>query len=166
MFIALLIAGSQALQTPKPPDVVTTWHWKVEREWVAGDGPVVMAGDRVTVNFIARSPSGREVANTMRRGLTYTFIASPTGDAIGAALIGMHETGEREISANIDPPGVPPIVSSDEPLRIWIKIEKLTPRPGPAEARREPSRRERPALAAGPPARGSKDSRGPSRSGG
>lgn len=90
-----------------------------------GDGATVKTGDRVTFEFIASIPGGKELANTMKRGLPYTLIADSKGDALAAALVGMRETGEREATLTFEAPGIPGVVPADQPIVVWIKIDSL-----------------------------------------
>ncbi len=136
MLAACLVIAIQ----PSTPAENPAWQWKLQKEVKVGDGPAVALGDAVTIDFIATNEAGREVANTRKRGLTLTLRASDSGDVLAQALVGMRETGEREVLAMIDSPGVPPIVSSGEALRVWIKIVRLS-NPGRAAAQTAPAKK-------------------------
>lgn len=120
MLALVLQAPTVKADPPKPT-------WRISREIQPGDGRVIMEGDVVTFEFIARVPSGKEIANTYRRGLSFTLKADRKGGPLAGALVGMRETGEREVSATFGASGIPGVVPLDEPILIDIKIDSVKP---------------------------------------
>lgn len=97
--------------------------WRIKGELIKGDGPRIADGDVVTIEFTATLPSGKEIANTYKRGLSYTVRADRKGDFLSAAVFGMRETGEREVAVRLRDAGIPGIVPGDERIVVWIKID-------------------------------------------
>ncbi len=125
--LCLVVKLGAHAQGPPGPTVNAAASWSVVQEITRGDGITVASGDTVTFEFRAKLASGKIVANTVARGLAYTLKADQNGDALASALVGMHETGEREITLTYAFPGVPGIVPAGEPMLIWLKIDTVTP---------------------------------------
>ena len=120
-FAALVpFQGLKQVEEAKPVSQLVS-----KRDLRRGDGPTVAIGDVVTFEFIASVATGKEIANTYKRGLPFTLQADPKGEALSAALIGMRETGEREVAVIFGGPGIPGVVPSGERLIIWLKIDAV-----------------------------------------
>lgn len=100
----------------------------VARDIVKGNGPAVQVGDVVTVNFEVRAKNGKELADTVKRGLPYSFVFGDTrGPAMWSdALRGMSAGGERWCVVAPDKAygagGLPPVVPPDASLylHVWV----------------------------------------------
>ncbi len=116
-------SSSQAIvqdDGPKP-------RWSIKREVVKGDGNRIEEGDIVTIEFIATLNSGKEIANTYKRGLSYTIQADKKGDFLAEVVVGMRETGEREATVRLRSAGISGVVPGDEPILVWVKIDGFSP---------------------------------------
>jgi FKBP-type peptidyl-prolyl cis-trans isomerase len=120
-----IMCGLAFLLPTLPSHTVTT------KDIVVGLGETVQLGDRVTVQFEAKDERGRELANTLKRGLSYSFLL---GDRSlppfwTQGLSGMKKGGKRIVVAN--PPdaygvdGVPPVVGGGATLQITIELTQI-----------------------------------------
>lgn len=74
-----------------------------------GGSRKVVAGDRVTVHVVIKA-QGREIANTRRRGLAFTFLVGQNGVPayLNTGVIGLGERGRRQVHVG-DDAGNPPL---------------------------------------------------------
>ena len=120
MFIALVALGSMAHQAIQP--LLDSTH-----EITAGHGVAAAQGDLVTIEFIVRLQSGKEIANTIKRGLPYTLRITAADSLFATAVKGMQKTGEREVQITYPEPGIPGIAPASKPLTIWMKLIEIQP---------------------------------------
>lgn len=88
-------------------------------------------GDLVTFHFIVVDPSGKEVANTERRGLPYSIVlgARPASAVWADALLGLKPGEERVVmldSSRFGPAGVPPIVAPSMTLTARVRVLSIS----------------------------------------
>jgi peptidylprolyl isomerase len=125
----VLWASSLASQTP----VVPAQPQAEIEEIVLGTGQHAAPGFLVTVHFIVRDSAGREVANSERRGLPYTFEQGARGNDFWSRLAaGMRTGGERLVKLPAElafgSGGVPPIAPPGS-LEIRVKTLRVAPKP-------------------------------------
>lgn len=108
-----------------PPIVVEFLH--------PGTGVAAGAGDRVTVHFVVRNLEGRELANSLKRGMPFTVELDGMGSFWSTALDGLREGGKSRLKANTSvffgKKGVLPIIPSDIEIEAdltVVKIQKAT----------------------------------------
>ncbi len=114
-----------------------------------GQGPRVLPGDRVTFHFAVENESGREVANSEKRGLPYTLVYGDVGAGIVwvDVLGGVRQGSERLVSlpaeAVFGAAGVPPIFSATGNVRATIRVLRVVraSSAGASTASRIPRRR-------------------------
>ncbi|MCO5297867.1 MAG: FKBP-type peptidyl-prolyl cis-trans isomerase [Fimbriimonadaceae bacterium] len=102
----------------------------------APQAPRVNLGDRVTIHFTASLTDGRNLADSERRGLPYTFVVGtePLVRPFDLLVRGM-AVGEEKVSDVAEEEafgagGVPPIVPPHAALKVRIKLLRLV-RPAP-----------------------------------
>lgn len=101
------------------------------RELEEGDGKLAREGARITIEFVASTLQGRELANTEKRGLPYVFPYRHQTDVWTRMVKGMKVRGKRLVllfpEAAYGPKGVPGIVPPNEPLLVWLKMTSTVP---------------------------------------
>lgn len=88
-------------------------------------------GDLVTFHFVVVDPSGKEIANTERRGLPYSIVLGdrPASAVWAEALLGLKPGEERVVmldSSRFGPAGVPPIVAPSVTLTARVKVLSIS----------------------------------------
>jgi len=129
MIASLVAFGSIALQVTAPPKL------DYVKDLTPGAGVAAAAGDVATIEFIVRLQSGKEIANTLKRGLSYTFQITEDSNPFSVAAQGMRQAAEREVQFTYPEPGIPGIAPASVPLKVWIKLVSLKPGAGPSKAR-------------------------------
>jgi hypothetical protein len=117
-----------------------------------GEGLPLRIGDVASVRYAAKDGLGREIANSDKRGLAFTFeIGNPPADAILVqATYGMRLGGERVVWIPAEAVGqgfgglIP--AKTDVRLSLWLDEAKRTSAPPPAPT--VPSAEPVPAVAA------------------
>src|SRR5688500_15814150 len=68
------------------------------RELKRGRGPTAEAGVLVTVHFVVSTPQGKDLVNTHKRGMPYTFRVGDEGtpEFLQLMVAGMHLNGARK----------------------------------------------------------------------
>jgi FKBP-type peptidyl-prolyl cis-trans isomerase len=105
-----------------------------------GTGLRAESGDRVTLEFVITSADGREIANSVKRGLAFTLeLGAPRGArALSEAIGGMREGGARRVRFDSDaffgPLGVPPILSLGMSLVAEVRVTRVQKRRPTASA--------------------------------
>ncbi len=105
----------------------------VIQEIVIGQGATVQTGQIATVQFEVSDKSGKELANTRKRGLPYSFVVGgiQTAPFWSLGLLGMKVGGCRILNskpgAAYGPDGVPPVVAPNSDLVIKIELVELRP---------------------------------------
>ena len=96
------------------------------RDLSTGDGKTAREGGRITIEFMASTLRGRELANTEKRGLPYIFPFKKEPDIWTRMVAGMKVRGTRLLmltpEAAYGAKGVPGIVPPGEPLLVWVKV--------------------------------------------
>lgn len=98
-----------------------------------GLGAPVREGDLITVDYRVEDASGKEIANSERRGLASTFVqGTPLADALLSASSREAREGEerwvvllKEDWYSISPYG---LTSSSGPVLVWLRVLKITRR--------------------------------------
>lgn len=94
-----------------------------------GTGPIAQTGDRVTVHFIVRTAEGKELANTLKRGMPYSIELSNPGSFWNSSVEGLRVGGAARFSANsslfFGKAGVLPVVPPDTPLIAYVTLLKV-----------------------------------------
>lgn len=120
--VALAVTAASALG----PSVVI-------KEIVIGRGAVAQRGQIATLQFEVRDRNGKELANTWKRGLPYSFVI---GEARAApfwsfGLTNMKVGGVRVLEvkpgAAYGPAGVPPIVGPNSDLTVRLELVEVRP---------------------------------------
>lgn len=105
------------------------------RELEVGQGKPAREGGRITVEFVASTLAGHEVANTEKRGLPFVFAYPHQPDIWSRMVAEMNVGGSRLILLSPEnaygPKGVPGIVPPGEPLLIWVKVTSAVPAASP-----------------------------------
>jgi len=108
------------------------------REIVIGQGPVAQTGLVATVHFEVHDKSGKELANTRKRGLAFSFGvgASDTAPFWSFGVVGMKTGGVRRLDVKpasaYGPVGVPPVVGPGSELSVTLELVELrTLKPAP-----------------------------------
>ena len=95
-----------------------------------GEGCPAQLNDRVTINFTASTPEGKELASSERRGLPYTFLLDDKSPGYFKLIAGMAEGGERLVEVGPDMAhgveGVPPLLPGSR-IVFRIKLMKVVP---------------------------------------
>ncbi len=97
----------------------------------AGTGEPAKTGDRVTIDYNIQDDSGKEIANSERRGIPYTFeLFAPPGDTLlNGATLGAREGEERWlifIAEEWHPEiGSFNLVRNPGPLLVRIRVSKV-----------------------------------------
>jgi len=98
-----------------------------------GDGHPLQDGNIATVQFTLVIEGGKEVANTLTRGLSYSLLVTgtPDGTPLVDALQGMRVGGERtmlfpceRMSSTFGP--MPP---KDSRMVMWVRLVAVRPAP-------------------------------------
>jgi len=103
----------------------------VIHEIVIGKGATAQSGQIATVQFEVSDKNGKELANTRKRGLPYSFAIGgiQTAPFWSLGLLGMKVGGQRILSAKpgaaYGPDGVPPVVAPNSDLVIKIELVEL-----------------------------------------
>ena len=94
-----------------------------------GSGVLAGAGDRVTFHYIVRTQDGREIANSVKRGMPFTVELDGMGSFWSTALDGLREGGRSLLKANssvfFGKRGVPPIIPADTPFEAEVSVVKV-----------------------------------------
>jgi hypothetical protein len=120
-----IIVGMALMALVLPSSLVTT------QDIVIGLGPKVQLGDRVTVQFCATDERGRELANTRKRGLSYSFIVGDRTLPVfwTQGLVGMKKGGLRTVVAKPEDAygvdGVPLVVGQSATLKLTIELTQI-----------------------------------------
>jgi FKBP-type peptidyl-prolyl cis-trans isomerase len=136
MLCAILLAflGQEPPVAPVyegPPQLVVTPPGECE-DLVIGDGPAVVAGDRVTLAFVV-STDAKEIANSERRGLPFSMtLDGPGADPVlSAVTAGMAVGGHRRAFVSSDLYGRRGLVPPGVLLRVEVRLLAVRP-PSPA----------------------------------
>ena len=91
-----------------------------------GEGKLVEQGDRVTIHYRVTDPGKKELANSMKRGLTYTMVfgGRNSDPLVMVALAGMHVGGSRyaKLPAEMFATGIGSIVPPRTDLTVWVHV--------------------------------------------
>ncbi|HZH98558.1 MAG TPA: FKBP-type peptidyl-prolyl cis-trans isomerase, partial [Fimbriimonadaceae bacterium] len=125
-----LITQTPQPQAPAGPPSASSLEIKREAE---GTGTPAKPGDRVTVHFVIRNMEGAVLADSERRGLSYTFVAgtSKIPRVLAEGVLGMKVGETRVVSAQPDAlygnAGSPPFVPGATPLQAVIRMLRIQP---------------------------------------
>lgn len=94
-----------------------------------GSGVTAQTGDLVTVHFIVRTLEGKELANTVKRGMPYTVELAPGGTFWTTAVAGLRPGGVTRLRANtalfFGKGGVLPIVPPDTMIEAELTLVRI-----------------------------------------
>jgi hypothetical protein len=80
------------------------------------------------MEFKAVTPSGKELANSVRRGLPYWTLAGDKSDPLSSEIVGMQEKAVREFRVTYPKEGVPGIIPGNLEVHVTVRILKIEPR--------------------------------------
>lgn len=125
--IGLNVVGVSAV-SKSPPSAPPEPVFMVET-LAEGSGLPAESGDLVTVHFVVRTAEGKELANTLKRGMPYTVELSEPQSFWAVAVEGLKADGRRRVRANSSQffgrHGVSPIVPSDTWLEAELTVLKV-----------------------------------------
>jgi len=141
LIVAIGLAAT-ALGAPIPLAVSNPEAIRVE-VLRAGNGVYAQAGDRVTVHFVVRTRDGKELANSFKRGMPFTFELGEPSPFWETALDGVRVGGTSRLTANSSDffgrNGVLPVIPPDTFFYADVKLLKvekaMAPRPSEPVAR-------------------------------
>lgn len=129
--IGMALMGIQApAPAPVGPGIGLASALTVE-EVTAGSGYAAKAGDRVTVDFTLGTHDGKEIANTQKRGLTYTLLlGAPNTSPLWQSLLSGAQAGsQRRVSFSGDavfgPEGLPPFIGPGMQVQGTVKVLRV-----------------------------------------
>lgn len=101
------------------------------QELKVGDGISAGSGKRITIEFVATTLKGRELANTEKRGLPYIFPFQKNPDMWTRLVEGMNVNGSRLVlllpEVAYGAKGVPGLIPPGEPLLVWVRMTSAIP---------------------------------------
>jgi peptidylprolyl isomerase len=132
MFADALVALTLGLTTvggPKQEAAPDAPLIKVQ-ELEVGKGAEIKPGDLVTLHFVVRVPQGKELANSYRRGLPFTFQVSDQTQGFWETCVrGMRSSGRRTL---VLPAGIaygatgrPPFVPAGAPIEATVAVVEV-----------------------------------------
>lgn len=132
LLVALGI-GLSALGMPQKPtgaDHSALEAAPISVEYLAmGAGLAAGTGDRVTVHFVVRTAAGRELANSMKRGMPFTLVLDEPGSFWTTAIDGLREGGKSRLRANTSiffgKYGVLPVIPADTEIEAEMTLLKV-----------------------------------------
>lgn len=97
----------------------------------AGSGEAAKSGDRVTIDYSIQDENGKEIANSERRGVPYTFelFAAPGDQLLNGATLGA-KAGEERLLVFIAEEWHPEVgsfnlVRNPGPLLVRIRVSRV-----------------------------------------
>jgi FKBP-type peptidyl-prolyl cis-trans isomerase len=126
MLHILYLAATIQVAPAQPPNVVI-------RDIVVGQGSIAQTGQIATVQFEVRDKNGKELANTWKRGLPYSFVVGgiQTAPFWSLGLNGMKVGGQRMLDvkpgAGYGTDGVPPVVGPGSELVVKLELVEVKP---------------------------------------
>lgn len=95
----------------------------------AGTGTTAQVGDRVTIHFVVRTEEGRELANSLKRGMPYTVELDEPNGLWSTILDGLRAGGAAKLTANSNlffgKGGIAPIVPPDTVLKAYVTLLRV-----------------------------------------
>jgi FKBP-type peptidyl-prolyl cis-trans isomerase len=134
--LALLTTGCHSLWRPKSVDVdrpaTTTVSGVVWRDVLVGTGEPARAGDKLTVEYVARLDGGKKVFSTADSGIPATFrLGTAPVRGWNEALLGMREGGKRSLEVPSElaygAKGIPGLVPPDSRMLFEIELVGISP---------------------------------------
>jgi FKBP-type peptidyl-prolyl cis-trans isomerase len=119
-----LVAGTFGVEQAAPSaDPISV---QILRE---GSGAAAQSGDLATVHFVVRTKDGKELANSFKRGMSYTVELGEPGDFWTTVLEGLRVGGMSRLSANsshfFGKNGILGIIPADTELMADVKLLKV-----------------------------------------
>jgi FKBP-type peptidyl-prolyl cis-trans isomerase len=94
-----------------------------------GSGVLAQPGDRVTVHFVVRTLEGKELANTVKRGMPFTVELDGMGSFWSTALDGTRAGAKSRLKANTSiffgKNGILPIIPADTEIEADLTVLKI-----------------------------------------
>ena len=94
-----------------------------------GSGVTALAGDLVTVHFVVKTLEGKELANTVKRGMPYTVELGSGSTLWITAVAGLRAGGIAKLRANtalfFGKGGVLPIVPPDTMIEAELTLVRI-----------------------------------------
>lgn len=94
-----------------------------------GSGVTAQPGDLVTVHFVVKTLEGKELANTVKRGMPFTVELASSGSFWTAAVAGLRPGGVAKLRANtalfFGRSGVLPIIPPDTMIEAELTLLRI-----------------------------------------
>lgn len=100
------------------------------QDLIIGTGQSVSFGQKVTIHLLVADATGREYANTKKRGLPYSFrCEESSSDPMNQWILGMKVGGQRRLNLTPDESaGYAQIVPSNTPLVVVVTVLRASDR--------------------------------------
>jgi FKBP-type peptidyl-prolyl cis-trans isomerase len=134
--LALVTTGCHALWRPRSVTVdrppTTTTSGVVWREILVGTGEPARAGDKLTVEYVARLADGKQVFSTADSGIPATFrLGTAPVRGWNEALLGMRKGGKRSLEVPSElaygSQGIPGLVPPDSRMLFEVELVEISP---------------------------------------
>jgi len=128
--IIAILSTQSGLNLQVPGDMNSSNRIVFQDQYV-GNGKLIEAGDKITIEYRVWAETNRELADSKKRGLPFTLIvgARNSDPFVSVALPGMHAGGIRTavIPADFAPEGVGSIIPAKTDLHLWIYVIAAKP---------------------------------------